>query len=127
MPAVTEQLPVRDMQSRSLEILIAHQPPRTFPIEKPIVRIGRAQDNDIILAGAGRDISRWHAVISSEEDGPVVLADLESANGTFLNGHLIGRAVLVRPDDTIKIGDIRLVLREKTTGHKTTGGNTPHS
>jgi pSer/pThr/pTyr-binding forkhead associated (FHA) protein len=103
------------MQSRSLEILFNQQQSRMFPIEKPIVRIGRAQDNDIVLAGDGRDVSRWHAVISSEADGSMMLADLESVNGTFLNGHPIAYPVPVGPDDTIKIGDFRLVVREGCT------------
>lgn len=102
------------MQSRSLEILIAHRPARVFPIEKPIVRIGRAHDNDIVLADAARNVSRWHAVISHDDGAGVILADLESANGTFLNGRLIGHPVPVRVDDTIKIGSFRLILRESS-------------
>jgi pSer/pThr/pTyr-binding forkhead associated (FHA) protein len=101
------------MQPHSLEILTAHEPARVFPIEKPIVRIGRAHDNDIVLADAKRNVSRWHAVLSREDDGTVILADLESANGTFLNGRMIGYPVTVRADDTIKIGSFHLVLREQ--------------
>ncbi|MBV8572405.1 MAG: FHA domain-containing protein [Acidobacteriaceae bacterium] len=100
------------MPSRLLEIAVADKPARVFPMNKPIVRIGRAQDNDIVLHDE-RAVSRWHAVISHEAEGPVMLFDLESENGTFLNGWPIGQPVPVQPDDTIKIGNFRFVLREE--------------
>jgi pSer/pThr/pTyr-binding forkhead associated (FHA) protein len=100
------------MPSRSLEILLPDRLVRVFPIEKPVVRIGRAGDNDLVLSDAARHVSRWHAALIAEADGPLILSDLESANGTFLNGRPIALPVPVLPDDTIKIGDFRLVLRE---------------
>lgn len=100
------------MPSRSLEILLADIRVRVFPIEKSVVRIGRAGDNDLVLADAARHVSRWHAVIFDNGDGPVILSDLASANGTFLNGRPIAVSVAVLPNDSIKIGDFRLVLRE---------------
>jgi pSer/pThr/pTyr-binding forkhead associated (FHA) protein len=102
------------MSSRSLEIVIGGKSQNVFPLEKPLVRIGRAADNDIVLSDATRQISRWHAVLSNDSDAPVILFDLESVNGTFLNGRPITLPVPVLPDDSIKIGGFRLVLREQS-------------
>jgi ABC transport system ATP-binding/permease protein len=101
------------MPSRSLEIVTSGKSSRVVAMEKPIMRIGRAPDNDIVLSDQARHVSRWHAVLSNDMDAPVTLFDLDSANGTFLNGRPIALPAPVQPDDTIKIGDFRLVLRER--------------
>ncbi|MCP3961104.1 MAG: FHA domain-containing protein [bacterium] len=63
-------------------------------------------ENEIGLAASG--VSRQHAVI---EVGPrhLVLEDLGSKNGTFLNGRLVRRAHL-RVGDEIGIGELKLRL-----------------
>lgn len=101
------------MSSASLEIVIDESLSWIFPIEKQIVRIGRAADNDVVLSDNTRHVSRWHAEIRHDGHGPVVLSDLKSANGTFLNGRPIALPVPIFPGDTIKIGKFRLVLRQR--------------
>jgi len=65
--------------------------------------LGRADDVDIPLANTLA--SRHHAVISVEAQR-VTIQDLDSANGTFVNGQKIGRsAVTVKPGDTLTLGD----------------------
>lgn len=53
----------------------------TVSLSEPVLKIGRAPDNDVILPE--RDVSRYHAEVRLEREGPV-LTDLESANGTFV-------------------------------------------
>jgi phage tail-like protein len=53
----------------------------TIPLSELVLRIGRAPDNDLVLPEA--DISRYHAEVRLESEGPV-LTDLNSANGTFV-------------------------------------------
>ena len=101
------------MPSCSLQIVVDENSSWIFPIEKQIVRIGRAADNDLVLSDDARHVSRWHATIRHDGRGPAVLSDLESVNGTFLNGRPIALPVPIFPDDTIKIGKFRLVLRER--------------
>ncbi len=101
------------MTSRSLNIHIPNKPIRVFPIEKPLVRIGRSDDNDVVLSDSARSVSRCHATISNDPVSAPILADLESANGTFVNGRLIGRPIPIAPNDTITIGNFRLVFREE--------------
>ncbi len=52
-------------------------------------------------------VSRLHASLAVES-GRVVLADLGSANGTFVNGSRIARPIELRPDDRIDIGPFSL-------------------
>jgi ABC transport system ATP-binding/permease protein len=71
-------------------------------------RIGRSPEVDLVLAEA--IVSREHAELSWREDGPR-LKDLESTNGTFVNGRLITETLL-RPGDRIRIGSAELVWQE---------------
>ncbi|MBX9578896.1 MAG: FHA domain-containing protein [Gemmataceae bacterium] len=52
-------------------------------------------------------VSRLHASLAVR-DGRVVLADLGSANGTFVNGRRVGRPVALAPGDRIDIGPFAL-------------------
>ncbi len=58
--------------------------------------IGRDAGNDIVLESI--TVSRFHALLLRDADG-MLLADLESTNGTLLNG------VLVRPDEPVRLAD----------------------
>src|SRR5437667_461454 len=58
------------------------QPAATYPLDKPLVSIGRLSDCDIVVSDPGA--SRRHAEIRAE-DGRYVLADLGSTNGTKVN------------------------------------------
>ena len=69
------------------------------PIEGPIL-IGRGAHNHVVLDDVR--LSRQHARISPEMDRYVVY-DLNSTNGTFVNGTLVSRHVL-QPNDVIKVG-----------------------
>ena len=61
-----------------------------------ITVIGRDSHNDIVLDDAM--ISRYHAMLFAESQG-VVLIDLESTNGTLVNG------VTARPDAPVRLAD----------------------
>lgn len=59
--------------------------------ELPPVTLGRRENNTITLDSS--QVSRTHARLDNIE-GQTVLTDLESANGTHLNGRRIRQAVL---------------------------------
>lgn len=77
-----------------------------IPLERPQVIIGRALEADIRINDP--KVSRLHACIVSEQDpetGEVayILKDLNSKNGTFLNGHRINKEIL-QSGDKIALG-----------------------
>jgi serine phosphatase RsbU (regulator of sigma subunit) len=71
-----------------------------FPLDGQGTLIGRQPDAAIYLESLA--VSRHHARIL-QEDGAWVIEDIGSANGTFLNGHKIARAVLTERD-ALQIG-----------------------
>lgn len=68
--------------------------------------IGRNPVCDIVLPGPA--VSRRHARLSFR-DGVWVLQDLDSTNGTVVNGALVGRCKL-QPGDRVIIGDEQLIV-----------------
>ncbi|HPD17166.1 MAG TPA: HD domain-containing protein [Planctomycetota bacterium] len=68
--------------------------------------IGRSGESDLQLLGLG--VSRFHCVVEEHADD-VVVADLNSSNGTFVNGQRVKRQPL-RVGDEIEIGTIKLVV-----------------
>lgn len=75
-----------------------------FKIDKDVVSIGRARDNDVVVENLS--VSRNHARIRVE-GGKFILTDLNSANGCFVNGVKLTKAELAH-DDIISIGKHKL-------------------
>lgn len=69
-----------------------------------MMRIGRGQDNDLVLPDA--NISNRHAQLEILPDR-VLLSDLGSTNGTFVNGHPISSRTILRSGDEIRFGRFR--------------------
>jgi len=81
---------------------------RTFPLDRPVLNLGRSLDNDVILDDPR--VSRRHAQISHKH-GHFCLYDLQSANGTLVNGQPV-RDCLLQDGDVISLGGVELVFRE---------------
>ena len=80
---------------------------RAYLLPSRTLHIGRSNNNDIVLPYQG--ISRQHARLLPV-DGNFLLSDLESHNGTFINGHRIKEARLYA-GDSIQFGKLRFVFR----------------
>ena len=78
----------------------------TVGIGGPGRTIGRTPDNDIVVDDVLA--SRHHAKLSQVGEG-LVIEDLHSVNGTFVNGSRISRAVL-RENDVVTVGNSDFVV-----------------
>ncbi|MFC9510325.1 FtsK/SpoIIIE domain-containing protein [Streptomyces sp. NPDC057002] len=73
------------------------------------IRIGRSADADVPLDDP--DVSRLHCAVTVGADGRVAVADLDSTNGTSLDGRPVGgRAVRFAPGALLRIGESALRL-----------------
>jgi two-component system response regulator AtoC len=81
-----------------------------LPARGPVL-IGRRQDGDLCLREPG--ISSRHAELEVI-DGRAWLRDLDSKNGTRVNGRRISERIALSPGDVVTISTVALVLR---TGH----------
>jgi hypothetical protein len=79
---------------------------RSFPTGPVPLTIGRAEDNDLAL-GDDEFASAHHARIESQRDGVWIL-DLDSTNGTFVNGKRLDGRRSLKPGDVVQIGDTEL-------------------
>ena len=84
----------------ALQILEGHERGRMYADLPMPITIGREEDNAIRLND--ERASRFHAKIQVD-DGRVILTDLDSTNGTRVNGHIVQMRVL-QPGDQILIG-----------------------
>jgi pSer/pThr/pTyr-binding forkhead associated (FHA) protein len=75
-------------------------------LDSTAVTLGRAADNDLVL-DADEFASVHHARIEPRRDG-VWLQDLDSTNGTFLNGSKLTRPHKLTPGDVIRVGETDL-------------------
>ncbi len=75
--------------------------------------------------GDDLEISRRHARISRSEQGEFAIEDLDSTNGTIVNGRKIAAAEVLYPGDTIEVGASKLVVQVTTVSHPAEGAPEP--
>ena len=93
----------------SLVLLSGGQAVQAFPLGEAELSIGRAEQSDITLSDPG--VSRLHARIIREGDDFIV-EDLQSTNGTEVNGRPIRRRRLAN-GDVIKLANSHLQFRRE--------------
>lgn len=83
-------------------------PVESYRLDKPSIAVGRSTGNDIVLDTTA--ISRYHITLTVD-DQQVHLRDLESVNGTYVDGVLLAtnEPFVLRGGEEIQIGDIRLI------------------
>jgi len=77
--------------------------------------IGR--DRKIGLCVQDKRLSRRHAMIQYVQGQGFYLSDLNSTNGTFLNGEPVRRAVLLKDGDRIRLGSLSFLFFVTTVAH----------
>ena len=82
-----------------------------LPLTSDTFTMGREIDNNLVLDSPR--LSRYHARIRISPAGTVLLEDLGSTNGTFINGYLLSGARRLKVGETFTLaGTIRLRLIE---------------
>lgn len=95
----TQQTPVNDKHPHDLISLLS---------QKNEIVIGRSKDCDIVLPELV--ITRQHATITKTANNEYVIKDLDSKNGTFVNGKRIKEPTYITQNDTINIGAYQFKL-----------------
>ena len=81
-----------------------------YYVLKGKVTIGRSSKNDIVIKD--NFVSKNHLQIT-EQQGTFFIEDLDSANGTFLNGEPVHDIIELRNGDHIGVGFIQFLFVEK--------------
>ncbi len=109
---IAKQAPValRTQVPRRVELEINERGAlRRLVAPTPLV-VGRSGQSDLVLTDP--EVSRSHARFEVA-GGIVYLNDLQSRNGTFLNGRRVGEPIEVQAGDQVDVGSARLtVLRQ---------------
>jgi pSer/pThr/pTyr-binding forkhead associated (FHA) protein len=82
---------------------------REHPLSSDVTVIGRAVESNIVITS--RRVSREHAHLR-REGWRVILEDLGSTNGTFLNDERVLNPVELRDGDRIGIGDVTFAFHD---------------
>jgi DNA-binding NtrC family response regulator len=91
-------------QQFHLVLLDTERAGTVFPLSGEELRIGKAPENDVVIDHP--TVSRNHLVVRRLGDRFLV-QDLDSTNGTFLDGAQVREAYL-RPGALLEVGDVRL-------------------
>jgi len=86
---------------------------KDFYLDKNLISIGKLEDNALVLKDSA--ISRRHFSLEKTTDG-FKLIDLNSTNGTFVNGKRV-KEIILKPNDEITVGrtHLKYLYDEKET------------
>ncbi len=88
-------------------ISIGTPEPHEYSLDKQSVAIGSHSSNDVVIADPS--VSRRHATIARKL-GIFELADLDSTNGTFINGGRVRKPVALKRGDEVRFGSVRFAF-----------------
>jgi len=90
-----------------------------YQIKTPVLNIGRAEYNDLVVPDGS--VSTSHAKLQRRE-GVWMLIDLESTNGTFVDGERITGETPLAPGAMVRFGDVQVVFEPTDDALGTTKG-----
>ncbi len=91
----------------SLFVVRGRDQGRHFQLSESVLRVGREAGSDIQLFDS--EASRMHAEVRVQQDGTWELLDLNSSNGTRVNGDLVSKHLL-RSGDRVEIGETLMIF-----------------
>ena len=96
----------------TLVILRGNTPDREIELGAHTLRIGRGDQNDVVLPDPAKSVSRFHAELRAEQ-GTFIVVDLNSQNGVWAAGRRVPKASL-EPGVPVVLGSYRLVLKQES-------------
>jgi adenylate cyclase len=78
-----------------------------FQLRTPVVNVGRADYNDVALSDPS--VSTSHAKLQRRE-GVWVLVDLDSTNGSYVDGERVKGETPIAPGASVRFGDVELLF-----------------
>ena len=109
--AIAEGVPgsVGDSVPEGVDLLLVNSGPSMgarFAVESTPLRVGRSEDSDIFLDDV--TVSRAHVLFTQTDTGRLVVRDLGSLNGTYVNRVRVDEKVLDSGDE-VQIGKFKLI------------------
>src|SRR3954468_15269966 len=96
------------MAGESLKVVAGNAAGSSIGVEQELV-IGRSAPGEGSL-GSDREISRIHARVYRDASGQLIVEDLGSTSGTFVNGSRITAATPLRPGDQVRVGQTTMTV-----------------
>jgi pSer/pThr/pTyr-binding forkhead associated (FHA) protein len=90
-----------------LTVATGHDGFDIFELRSEVTTVGRHEDAAIVLDDIS--VSRRHALFQRTASGRITVRDLNSLNGTYVNGARVEETV-VRSGDEIQIGKYKIVF-----------------
>ena len=88
-------------------------PTQRLDFESEEITIGRVDENDICLPKG--NISKKHTRIVVK-DGKIIVLDLKSTNGTYVNGKKLAGPLVITPSDKVYVGDFIISVEPPDLG-----------
>ncbi|MFD9411030.1 FHA domain-containing protein [Streptomyces sp. NPDC059989] len=112
---VPEVLPEESLGAPQLHVVSGPDAGGVHLLHSGQIRVGRSADADVPLDDP--DVSRLHCAVTVLGDGRVAVADLDSTNGTTLDGAPVGpQPVALPPGALLRVGESTLRLAPAGTG-----------
>src|SRR4051795_6379125 len=96
------------MAGESLQVVAGNAAGSNIALENELI-IGRSTPG-LGSLGGDSEISRVHARLSRDPSGQLVVEDLGSTNGTFVNGNRIAAVTPLRAGDQLRVGQTTMTV-----------------
>src|SRR4051794_16467464 len=111
------------MAGETLKVTAGNATGQDIQLEQELV-IGRSTPGAGSLGGDS-EISRVHARVYRDASGQLMVEDLGSTNGTFVNGNRISSPTPLRPGDQVRVGQTTLGVEGGAAGEGATAVGQP--
>jgi pSer/pThr/pTyr-binding forkhead associated (FHA) protein len=124
-PTASTPVPASSPALAVLEVTRGSMAGKTFRIERPVCAIGRGTQNDVRINDGS--VSSSHATLLLKR-GTWYVVDLQSANGTYVDGYRVATERALPDGGVLHIGDIVMrfrlasALRESPSATRGAGG-----